>query len=160
MLHNLINLNPMLIVFITMTIYVVIGTLLIRSAKNHNRSMIYKYKHNHFVKSDDIEESNIMIKYDYEITSNMCPICNRYDVIHMTKFQLSECCKKSEIGVGEVRIIHNSKHVEHEVIHYINTKGEWVGDEISHEALTQAINEENISDITDEIHLVLDNDNE
>jgi hypothetical protein len=77
--------------------------------------------------------------YDYVITSNQCPICERIDKIHIDTDDLDTLCGESLIEVGEYTIVHNEGLgvEEHRVKHYLSSRGEYVGEEIPYEDLRQ-----------------------
>lgn len=140
MINNLTNLNILLIVCV-IVVYLIIAVLIVR---NISKKLSHIYEHHEYIGETDSKT------YDHKISSKLCPICDRFDSLHINTDDLTELCEKSSKGIGQYDLLHSNNDNDHIVTHYFNIEAKWLGDDVSQRALQQAIDEEEIADMNRE----------
>ena len=130
MLSNIFNATNLLYLGVGIA-YFVLSFLIIRSVKKGVKKPTFEHT---YLLTEDSE-------YDYEVTSNPCPLCNRIDIIHITKELLLSYMSRSKVGVGKFILTHDDKYGDHTITHYFDKSGDWIGDFIPSHYLVEALEE-------------------
>jgi hypothetical protein len=66
--------------------------------------------------------------FDYEINTDLCQFCNQIDVLQIDQEHFDNAISRSKLDIASFVVYHDKE--EHEIVHYLSSKAEYLGYEI------------------------------